>query len=52
LIFKSTGAWIKSEVIVETRRSRKRAPFVRPFCLTLATSFDSVTGKIKPWLSK
>jgi hypothetical protein len=34
------------------RRSRKLAPSVRPICLTLATSSDSVAGKIKPWPSK
>ncbi len=30
----------------------KLAPSVRPTCLTLATSSDSVAGKVKPWLSR
>ena len=35
-----------------SRRSRKLASVIRPICLTLATSSDSMTCKIKPWLSK
>ena len=34
------------------RRLYNLAPFIRPICLTLATSSDSMVRKIKPWLSK
>lgn len=32
------------------RRLHNLAPFIRPICLTLATSSDSMVRKIKPWL--
>lgn len=34
------------------RRLHSLAPFIRPICLTLATSSDSMVRKIKPWLSR
>lgn len=32
------------------RRLHNLAQFIRPICLTLATSSDSMVRKIKPWL--
>ena len=38
--------------LARTRPLHNLAPFIRPICLTLATSSDSIVCKIKPWLSK
>jgi hypothetical protein len=39
-------------VVDDNRRLHNLAPFIRPICLTLATSSDSMVCKINPWLSK